>query len=204
MNKLLVLVLVLVSANALAQVSAGPDGLGIYFFENGAWTNTKMNAEEGAQITAYLVATNISQPNGISGWDCEIALDGNILMDDVSWMAPQPTWAATNVSSPPQFVVGIAPPIATVPTISLLTFRFPFPAPGGLVLLGFGPIITGFLGSHGSPGYQSGTIWTPFIPSSNALPIPGRPGFYYVACAGGEGPIVATNDSWSSVKSLYR
>jgi hypothetical protein len=187
MKTVLVLAVVLAAANAFAQTSSVPDGLGIYF-ETTALTNSKECAG-GSIVTAYLVATHISQKNGMAVWECEVVLGGDVSMDDVSWTYSNPD-AVVNALAPPQFMVAMAPPLPAAPSMYLLRIRFPFPKAGTPVLLGIGPSTPTSLPGQHTAAYGNGdsSVLTPFTPSSTAFPVPGRPGFYYVACAGGRGP----------------
>jgi hypothetical protein len=204
MKKLLVLALILVSANAFAQTSTGPNGLGIYF-ETGGLTNSKAYAPE-AQVTCYLVATHISQTNGMSEWEAHIYTTPNVDPGDYAFTFNTPT-ACVNALTAPDFMVGVAPVFPALNANWLVRFRFPMPIEVEPVLIGVGPSVevTSFPNAHVA-GYGNGnsTVMTPFTLSSSALPIPGVPGGFYLACAGGTGPVATANDSWSGVKSLYR
>lgn len=203
MKMLLVLALVLVSASAFAQTSTVPNGLGIYF-ETGALTNSKVYGE-GATVTAYLVATHISQTDGMSEWECQILLNPVVAMQDAVFLFNTPT-ACVNTLVAPDFMVAVGPAFATAPAMWLLRIRFPLPDSVPTVLLGFGPSLaaTSFPLQHVA-GYGSGSgVMTPFTPAGAAIPVPGVQGGYYVAGAGPMSGDPTTDDSWGGVKNLYR
>jgi hypothetical protein len=199
MKKLLVLALVLMSANAFAQTSTGPNGLGIYF-ETGALTNSKAYSE-GATVTAYICATHITT-SAMGTFEFEVVKsDPDVLWDDVTWTYANAS-SMVNALNPPLFIVGIAPATPAANSMYLIRMRFPM----GLVpcFLGLGPATPPSI--PGKPCYANGdyTALIPFTLSSSAMPVPGMPNFYYLACAGGTGPVATASDSWSGVKSLYR
>jgi hypothetical protein len=211
MKKLLVLALILVSVNAFAQTSTGPNGLGIYFEKTGM-TNSKAYPTGGSTVTCYLVATHISQTNGLSEWEAHLYTTPNIDPETYTFTFNTPT-ACVNALTAPDFMVGVAPIFPTANAIWLVTFKFDLPDPVETVLVGVGPSVeaTSFRDpiSHlplNKAGYGNGnsTLMTAFELSASSLPIPGVPGGYYVACVNGQGPVATSNDSWSGVKSLYR
>lgn len=203
MKMLLVLALVLVSASAFAQTSTVPNKLGIYFDTVGV-ANSK-GYGEGATVTAYLVATHISQMDGMSEWECRILLSPGVAMQDVVFSFNTPN-ACVNTLVAPDFMVAVGPAYATAPAMWLLRIRFTMPDSVPTVFLGFGPSLaaTSFPLQHVA-GYGSGSgVMTPFTPAAVAMPVPGVPGGYYVAGANHPFGDPTTNDSWSGVKNLYR
>jgi hypothetical protein len=204
MKKLLVLALLLLSANAFAANS-----LGIYF-ESAGTTNTKAYGFE-ATVTCYVVAKDFTQV-GVGAYEFNLMTTPNASPDDYAFLFNQPTWCV-NALTAPDFMVGVAPAFPTTGPLWLLRFRFVMPvepspeAPPEVVMIGIGPSqeVTSFPGLNVA-GYANGacTILTPWIPSSNQFPVPGREGFYYVATVNAPAPVSDTSDSWSGVKSLYR
>jgi hypothetical protein len=199
MKKLLVLALVLISANAFAANS-----LGIYFDTLGALGNAKDYAPE-AQVTSYVVAKDFTQV-GVGAYEFYLVTTPNISPDDYAFTFNTPT-ACVNALTAPDFMVGVAPVFPTTGPLWLLRLRFSMPTEAATVMIGIGPSqeVTSFPGLNVA-GYANGacTILTPWIPSSNEFPVAGRPGFYYVAAVNATGPTADVNDSWSGVKSLYR
>lgn len=179
MKKLLVLALALVASSALAQ-----DGLGIYFDPDGT-DRTNLTPTPGTFINTYLVAKDISRPDGISAWECEIVSDGLESPEDVIYTFSNPA-AAINVLAPPLFAVGLAPILPTAPSVYLLKIRLYYT--GGIVKLGIGPATPSSFGT--APGYVNGsaTALTPFTPVSDLDPVPARPNYYYVLTLGAPSP----------------
>jgi hypothetical protein len=200
MKKLLVLALVLMAANAFAQVSTGPSGLGIYF-ETGALTNSKTYAG-GATVTAYIVATHITTA-AMGTYEFEVVLDGDVVWDDVTWTYANAS-TMVNALNPPLFIVGIAPATPAETAMYLVRIRFPMPDAETPVKLGLGPATPPSI--PGRPCYANGdyTALFPFTLVSDKDPVAGRPGFYYLAGVNTAGPVATAHDSWSGVKSLYR
>jgi hypothetical protein len=194
MKKLLVMALVLVASNALAQ-----NGLGI-FFDTAGIDRTNLNPTAGTFINMYLVAKDISRTDGISAWECEIVSSGLESPEDMIYSFSNPT-DAVNVLVPPRFAVGMAPILPTAPSIYLMKIRLFYT--GGIVKLGVGPATPSSFGGL-APGYANGprTILTPFTPVSNLDPVPDRPNYYYVLTLGAPSPPLRMSSAM--VRPLFR
>jgi hypothetical protein len=82
------------------------DLVGVYFDENGA-THALTTTQPFEAVAAYLVLTDATEPSGVSGWECCVALDGSYA--DPIWTV---VGTALNVLDPPCFAVGLGVPNA--------------------------------------------------------------------------------------------
>lgn len=203
MKKLLVLLAVLaLAAPAMAGIDPGTNGIGVYF-DLGANVNCGAPAPY-ALLPMYLIATNINETSGISGWETHV------------YFEPTPgagvTYAyagvgAVNPLTAPDFQVGMGGgPLPYSPAVLLLTMSTFYL--GGPLMIGVGPIISAPPSfSPPSPGYAAGNAPDRLIkltPSSN-VPIPGSNFGYWVAGANaGNCPVPNEETSWGGVKALYQ
>lgn len=174
MKKLLVLAMLVAAANAIAQSDPNPNGIGFYFDEGGV-SNYLATAAPYTVVNAYLIATRITEPSGIIGWEAEIAVTPSPVV------APSYTTnGGINVLTAPVFQVGLGAALPYAPAIKLLTvgvlnFGTPF-------TLAVGPCTpSSFYGM--SPGYAAGNNPERLVgltPASN-VPLPGRLNFFTVA-----------------------
>lgn len=205
MKKLLVLALSLLAVNAFAQADATADGIGWYFDEATAASNCIATVPNpGTRTYAYLLATNISEDTGISGWEAKVYVsDSYVPVDDYYF-----TVAGTGYVNPlvePEFGPGYAVALPYAPIIRLL--RLAIYSTGAPYKLGVGPIAPERCSfDPPSPGYTAGddpgkTI--PLVPSSNVV-IPDTDGYWVAGVGGDFCPVAIENDSWGAVKNLYQ
>ena len=205
MKKLLVLLAVLaLAAPAMAVVDPGTNGIGVYF-DLEANANCAAPTAMG-MLNMYLIATNISETSGISGWETHV------------YFNPAPpagvsyTFAGTGAVNPltaPDFQVGMGGgPLPYSPAVLLLTMSTYY-FPGVAFQIGLGPIITAptSFPATNRPGYAAGNDpgrLINLVPSSN-VPIPGSNSGYYVAGVNsGDCPVPNEETSWGDVKALYQ
>jgi len=198
MKKLVTLLGLALLAVALPASAQDSNGIGFYFDEAGA-TNYLASAPPYTMVNAYLLATHITQPGGLSGWEAEVAV------------IPAPVVAASylltnnglNVLTAPSFQVGMANALPYTPAMKLLTVQvLNFGTPFSLAV---GPCTPSSFGGL-RPGYADGVnpgLLIGLTPSSN-VPVPGRPNFFVVASFMTTPPVAIENDSWGSVKNLYQ
>jgi hypothetical protein len=203
-----------VAASAFATpIDPRTNGIGVYF-DLGATNNCNTSPQTYQTLTAYLIATNMSSPDGMSAWE------GTLLINPTSFAAGISLdigAGALEVLTPPVYEVGISParsgPAVVLVTIS--TFYL-----GGPIYFGIGPSVPSSFADAG-PGYADAddpAILKLFTPSSNepwTLPIwrgnntDGRLGnngpvhAYLVARAGAACVTATEQQTWGGVKALY-
>ena len=103
MKKMLLLALaILISTSAFAHYDPAENGIGLYF-DMEATEVCMTTATPFEEITAYLLATNISEESGISGWEMEVLVDGPLTAAAWELIGIQPL----NVFAAPRFAVGL-------------------------------------------------------------------------------------------------
>jgi len=206
MKKLLVLALILVTANAFAQTSNMPNSIGIYFDVTGS-ENTLMSAPPYTQVTAYVVATNIDLASSIAA--VEFGLAYSVAPVGLSYAHPYSCYDC--LGSPPNFQVVFVPPRTVAPAMVLTIISFL--NMGTPLLIAMGPCNPTSFPVTQTPGAVDGADFShkfPLFLVATSMPTPAKaPYFYYMAGFMTPGPeipqVVATeNDSWGSVKSLYQ
>ncbi len=113
---LLGLATLLLCSGVAAQPNPDQDQICIWFEET---DGNCRQSEPFVIVAAFLVLENISEPSGISGWECSIEI-GN---DPSSFFVLAWTCLAGNPSgiwTPPDFAVGIGEPFPWAPRIFLL------------------------------------------------------------------------------------
>lgn len=198
MTKFVWVVLIgLLVSSATAQIHPDADGLGLYFDLAGTAYEFQTMAPF-QQVSVYLLATNVTDPAGISGWECAV---------NVSGVVAAPSWtvsAGLNVADGAAglFQVGIGLnelALPAAPTVLLATWTGFVMAPGDVVEF----LVTPYPGSVSFPdsaGYASGSD------AGHLIPFDINGGCF------GSGwtiinmwcPLRAQELSWSEVKSLYR
>jgi hypothetical protein len=195
---IMIATLTLPAAGALAGPDPAPNGLGIYF-DQAANTNCS-DASPSAPVRAYLIATNVTAPSGLSGWECRILID-NYGGDATYTVLGQ----YLNVLTPPMFSVGLTAAIPRSTCIPLA--RISISLGGSFALLGLAPSKPSSFGGL-SPGYAVGDNpgrLIAFTPSGN-VPWFAVPNGFVVAGinAGPDCPVEGEQASWSKVKTLFR
>ena len=205
MKKLLVLLTVLALAvPAMAGIDPGTNGIGVYF-DLEANANCAAPTAMG-MLNMYLLATNINETSGISGWETHV------------YFNPAPpagvtyTFAGTGAVNPltaPDFQVGMGGgPLPYSPAVLLLTMSTYY-FPGVAFQIGLGPITTAptsFPVTH-SPGFAAGRDPGILIPLKCSSNVPWGTTPYAFTVAGvnsGNCPVPAEDTSWGSVKALYQ
>lgn len=177
-----------------AQIDQGVDGIGLYA-DSGAMTNNIM-AEPGDIFEVYIMATNISNPEGIQAF--ELSLSSPQL--HVQLLSLVLNNADIIVTTFPDIMVGCSPLKETAPVIELarVLVMVTDAAPAELYI-GPGIIIEGGSAGHYLPGYvdSSSSVIYDMYPSSGSIDAP-------VFRINGEAPVATTSVSFDHVKSLYR
>jgi hypothetical protein len=104
-----------ISGQPLAQIDPDSDGFGMYFDLDATDNCVPWPA---GPVYVYLILTNASEPTGISGWECHVTYTVPAGCFEVGWTLPA---GSLNVSTAPDFVVGLAAPVPNAPTIQLAT-----------------------------------------------------------------------------------
>jgi hypothetical protein len=113
---LICLVSLATAGGARAQIDPDPDGIGMYF--DTAGTEYCRSAVTGP-TSVYLLATNISESSGLSGWEAHVTYTVPAGCFETGWVLPA---GSLNVSTAPDFVVGLAAPAPYAPAILLGTY----------------------------------------------------------------------------------
>ncbi|MFH1842269.1 MAG: hypothetical protein ABIF77_03610 [bacterium] len=103
-------------SNAIAQLDPFPDRIGMYFDADGL---VVCHDFIGGPVTMYLVLTECTAPSGVSGWECHVDYSvpsGNF---EMGWTL---VGDAINVSTDPDFCVGLASPLPGAEAIVLATY----------------------------------------------------------------------------------
>ncbi len=193
--KMMLALTLLLTGAAFAQDN-DPDGIGVYFDMDGLVT-CHATAAPFEQVNAYLLATNVSDATGISGWEAVVTVNG-------APVAPAWTLAAGLDVDPSdtgfQVGIGVAPAaLPSAPAVVLATWAGFIMAPTDIVDFTVSDV-PGSVSFAGTPGYASGSdagLLIPFQVSS---------GYPYVACAQINACDVVANEdmSWSQVKDLFQ
>ncbi len=197
MKKLLVtLAIVCLAGSAVAQVDPDPDGLGVYFDMTGEQYCTDF---VGGQMFGYLLMTNCSQPSGISGWECHVTYTVPAGDFETGWVLPA---GSLNVSSAPDFVVGLGTPLPYAPALLLATY--------GVLILNTSPMDF-FVGPCNTPSIPGVPVFaagdnpglllpmqpvsgSPDLPVAQINPLGGCPGQV----------IEAQHETFGSVKAMFK
>ncbi|MHB8079480.1 MAG: hypothetical protein ACYDIE_09510 [Candidatus Krumholzibacteriia bacterium] len=171
-----------------------------FWFDEVAYANVLPSAPLFARIDAYLLATDLTEPGGLSGWEAEVRV-----VPAPRFFPPVYTIAnnGLNVMTAPIFQVGMAEALPAAPVMKLLTVSLW--NEGNDFCLAVGPCtpssLSGLYPVYAN-GYDPGLL-IELIPrgwSSPDLP----PNFYFSAVFGIYPWIANEQDSWGGVKNLYR
>jgi hypothetical protein len=179
---------------AIGQLDPGPDGIGIYADLEG--TQASMMAEPG-MVELHVLATGLSEPGGIGGWEMSLYFDGPVTY--LGYLIP---YNHINVGIFPSFSVGAGGDIRPqAPVIHLMTMTF--------LVTGTDPadfyIRAAHLPEGGSlgndlPVYADGANFSHLVnlfPSSGSVELP-------VFSINGEQPVATEPVSFGGIKALYR
>lgn len=216
MKKLLILAAVLALAAPAVAVPTdpGPNGLGFYS-DLGGVSNTASPAPY-TPLNMYLLATNVTQNCGISGWEGYVLINPTSFPAGITFdIGPE----ALNVFTAPSFQVGFAVSRVGNPILLLTITTFYL---GGPFYFGIAPgypssFNTGDPNVGYAPGYADGCdpgILIPFTPSSNT-PWGAMPWYlsnpnvvmskaYLLGTANATPPIATEKSTWGGVKDLYK
>lgn len=165
------------------NVAAGPlcpDGIGIYCDTNPTHGSNRCYPSLYATVNLYVVATNISEESGVSGWEGRVYFDP-APRTAVTYALQGP--GALNVLPPPEFQVGMSQPgLPYSSAMHLMTISFLYF--GGCMNVGLGPITSVESSLPDVPVYATGDDperLVPFQVASTVAPILGAPGAYWVA-----------------------
>ena len=200
---ILTLMLLSLATVAFAQVDPAENGIGLYF-DMDATEVCLTTAAPFTPISAYLLATNITEESGISGWEMEVLIDGPLVAAAWELIGIQPL----NVFTAPVFAVGLgehglANPIVNN-VVHLATLTAYVLAPTDQVSFGIKPHCSSSWNPP-APGYAAGNNagnLVPFLVSGGGFDALENP----VAQINTDECSVVSNDdvSFGSVKALYR
>jgi len=198
---ILTLMMLAIATVAFAQIDPDENGIGLYFDEFG-YEVCMTTAAPFTPITAYLLATNITEESGISGFECEVTTDG---------LLTAPAWALNgvqplNVFAAPLFAVGLGENELATPIINnvvlLATLTAYVLAPTDQVAFGVKNLDASSFNPP-APGYAAGNNAGLLVPLqvSSGFPYSNAVAQINIDPCG----VVANDDvSFGSVKALYR
>ncbi|MCP4144896.1 MAG: hypothetical protein GY752_06380 [bacterium] len=198
---ILTLMMLAIATVAFAQIDPDENGIGLYFDEFG-YEVCLTTAAPFTPITAYLLATNISEESGISGFECEVTTDGLLTAAAWSLNGVQPL----NVFAAPLFAVGLGENELATPVINNVVLLATLTAyvldPADQVSFGVKNLDAGSFDPP-APGYAAGDN------AGLLVPLQVSSGFPYGAAVAQINidpcGVVANEDvSFGSVKALYR
>ncbi len=194
MLPIFLLTAILISGSASAQIDQGIDGIGLY--ADAEATINNITATPGEVIELYLMATNISSPDGINAYELSLSSPQfNIVLLELVLNNED-----FNVGTFPDIMVGCSDYKETAPIIELARIRV-------LVMdsqpaeIYIGPFLAIEGGSAGN--YLPGYVDTNSIPIFDLHPSSGsinEPVFRI----NGDAPVATTNVSLQGIKTLYR
>jgi hypothetical protein len=187
------------AGGGLAQTDPHPDGIGIYFDDQGI-SNCVSGLAEGEYGPGFvfLLVTNPTFPEeeGITGWECELEITGPLTVLD--WGLPP---GAINAGVAPVFYVGLAELLPLANAIVLLDMT--------VALTGTDPVNFRI---HPAPVWSFGPFpvyvwpsdvdgWVP-LQQSTGLDPDGEPNV--CAAINGECPVASASTTWGQLKALFR
>ncbi len=196
-------------APGMAGAAPGVNTIGIFFDQSGSAASACTVMSTAAPLTAYVLALNISEPSGISGWELCLAKEGNF----PAGLSVTLTGQAFNAFTAPMYQVGLTgAPLPYAPAITLMTLSTFYIGGTYTLKFGLGPTTpTSFASAPEGPGpgYVRGDDVSVIhrLTEVTNVPIAGQPGFFWVAFVNDSAncPITATEEStWGGVKALYK
>ena len=205
----------LVPAVGFGQGSFWPSNTIGVFFDPGAWTDCS-SASPYTTVTAYLLAVDVADPNGISGWEASLVTDPATFPAGVSIQLQN---GGTNALTAPEFDVTLPAPVPRAGVISLATWSTFYL--GGVISLGLGPAHPGHFPDCPGPGYAGGADPTErarLVVDWN-VPVSDHADTYWSAgvngafcsvdgreksAAGNPCQTPVRQESWGTIKELYR
>ncbi|MCP4144261.1 MAG: hypothetical protein GY752_03125 [bacterium] len=190
--------LIVLASCSFAQIDPDPDSIGIYFDQEATQVNA--NVAVGDTVTAYLIATNMSQVGWLAFWECYVVSDASyceinmycvshcgfnlaMIMPSDCFMG----WPFTCSPNPDEF------PIQSI--MILATFSIAVNEEGPHAITVVGPEYGLLPYYRVDDMYQSPDY--PLYPSSGSVDLP-------VAVINGTAPVSSDQCSWGEVKSLFR
>ncbi len=202
----LVCVLPMLATTAFSQVPS-TDIIGVFFDEQGYLPC-------GFQLpyttlTAYVLAIDISEPSGLSGWECSLVTDPATFASGVTVTLAN---GGVNALTEPDFDVTLPAVVPRAPIIKLATWSAFYI--GGVVKYGIGPAHPGHFPDDPGAGYAAGDDparrMRLRMRCGDAAP---QPDTYYAAVMGMGCPTIkdlgscltpVEDATWGAVKQLYR
>lgn len=197
MKKLVVLMgLLILASGAMAQpIDPDPDMVGVYF-DTDATVYCNAAPALYTPLNVYLCFTNITATSGISGWEAHVDITPPPAIP-VTFTLPA---GALNVSSAPDFVVGLSAPMDWMPAIPVLTMTItPLAALETQFWLSGAEV-----GSFGGlPGYAAGDDPGDLRSCGYSGGPTGFCAVMFRDCAD-SGVLPSEEETWGSVKSMFR
>jgi hypothetical protein len=179
-----------------AEAPRTEDVLGIYTTQDGTGP-VHLDVFSGS-VTVFLVATHLSRPWGLNGWECHLLGDWEVI-PGIFYGGGILMGQAINISAFPDFAVGLSQPLFpdAEGSVCLASFTFIFFGPEIMELFlapALQPSLPGLMcyAATGDPGmlipfhWSSGDASMPVFGFNTTPPIP-----------------ASTPCSWGAIKSLY-
>lgn len=207
---LLLAFLTLIPRAATGQHWPEPDVIGVYF-DQAASSNCSWQSPY-TPITAYLIVTRLTEPSGLSGWECAL-----VMQPESAFAGSTVTLAhgGVNALAPPNYDVTL-PAVLPRENVMLLATWSAFYLGGDEIMIAIGPSSPGHFPAEPGPGITAGNdsarrlrLQTPCVRT-----LPGQPDLHLVAgvnlmlfC----GTIIgydycyvpAAETTWGALKRLY-
>ena len=202
---LFVLVCLIATSPATAQLDPGPDGLGIY--ADPAGMVNSLIAEPGI-VEVQLLATNITAPE-VKVWSVHVSFRGNVVITDIKSDYPMDYGSGGPDARTMEYVVTaypdlpyyetelLAEPILYLATLEIwLTDTEPVDVHLGIIstILNDDPPSHAY---YAVPGDATSTVITEFNPSSGDWNLP-------VMRINGEAPVPVEVRAWGDIKAVFR
>lgn len=102
---------------AVAVAAAASDEIGLFFDDRGEMPC--LRADAFSTPTAYLMLLDPSASGGVYGWECTLEYTNVMLLG-----TPTINGVGLNVTTPPEFQVGLASPLLRSPVVELARLQF--------------------------------------------------------------------------------
>ncbi len=191
---ILLMALALVSV-ASAQLDPEPDGMGIYFDMGGTEVCYSTMAPFES-VTAYLLLTNMSNPDGIDSWEASLEVIGNPVAPQ--WFS---AFCPISIDNPMILHCGPGPALPAAPVVVLATWTGFVQSPTDVIEFQISGIDENTPPRYWAPGWivpNDAHVFMPFPPEG-----PGRPSAF-IAPPEQCHPLSGDDATFGTLKALYR
>jgi hypothetical protein len=182
------------AAAATAQIDPDPDGIGIYFDTAAAVHCASVPLAEPFEM--YLILTNASATAGVAGWECRIEHQGFPPLLVLSYIAHNYNGS---VWDPPNFMLGLDPPLPWSEAINLMTITAMILSP---------ECVWFHIVPHPNATVPGQIVYLDAADYHHLIPMHPSTGGFQIPVAGVNcecpPPISVQAGSWGGVKAMYR